>query len=45
MTGARERVTADSLLGALMDARAVELELLDGLTDARLLGHAVTPDP
>ena len=32
------RSTTDSLLEALLDARGVELELLDGLTDAQMLG-------
>jgi iron(II)-dependent oxidoreductase len=30
--------TADALVAALLDARAVESELLDGLTDAQMLG-------
>jgi len=30
--------TSDALIGALLDARRVELGLLDGLTDAQLLG-------
>jgi iron(II)-dependent oxidoreductase len=30
--------TADALIDALMDARRVELELLDGLTEAQMLG-------
>src|SRR5919108_4169739 len=37
---------ADTLLDALLDARAVELELLDGLSDARMLGeraHFIEP--
>src|SRR5688500_18176750 len=36
----------DRLLEALLDARSVELELLDGLTDAEMLGspqHFVEP--
>jgi iron(II)-dependent oxidoreductase len=36
----------DALIDALVDARAVELELLDGLTDAQMLGaraHFVEP--
>src|SRR5712691_561491 len=32
------RPTADVLAGALLDARRVELELLDGLTDDQMLG-------
>jgi iron(II)-dependent oxidoreductase len=38
--------TSESLLDALTDARAVELELLDGLTDEQMLGtraHFVEP--
>ncbi|MGH7278557.1 MAG: selenoneine synthase SenA [Candidatus Rokuibacteriota bacterium] len=38
MTDPGERATAASLLDALLDARAVELALLDGLTDAQMLG-------
>jgi iron(II)-dependent oxidoreductase len=40
------RTTADALLHALLDARGVELELLDGLTDPQMLGtrrHFVEP--
>jgi iron(II)-dependent oxidoreductase len=32
------RSTTDAVLEALLDARGVELELLDGLTDAQMLG-------
>jgi len=35
----RWHATADSLLDALLDARAVELELLDGLSDTQMLGE------
>ena len=38
--------TADTLLAALLDARRVELELLDGLSDTQMLGarqHFVEP--
>jgi iron(II)-dependent oxidoreductase len=38
MTDVRERVTAEALVEALLDARRVELELFDGLTDAQMLG-------
>ena len=40
------RATADALLYAMLDARSVELELLDGLTDSQMLGtprHFVEP--
>src|SRR5437879_12345941 len=40
------RATADALLYAMLDARSVELELLDGLTDSQMLGtplHSVEP--
>ncbi len=40
------RPTADALLQALLDARRVELELLDGFTEAQMLGvaqHFVEP--
>jgi iron(II)-dependent oxidoreductase len=39
-------ITADGLIDALLDARSVELRLLDGLTDAELLGprgHFIEP--
>ncbi len=35
----RLHAAADSLLDALLDARAVELELLDGLSDTQMLGE------
>ena len=35
----RSHATADGLLDALLDARAVELELLDGLSDTQMLGE------
>src|SRR3989442_13464723 len=35
----RLRAAADRLLDALLDARAVELELLDGLSDTQMLGE------
>src|SRR5437870_6304936 len=35
----RWHATADSLLDALLDARQVELEMLDGLSDAQMLGE------
>jgi iron(II)-dependent oxidoreductase len=35
----RSHATADSLLDALLDARAVELELLDGLSDTQMRGE------
>jgi iron(II)-dependent oxidoreductase len=38
MTDPRERPTTASLLEALLDARSVELQLLDTLTDAQMLG-------
>ena len=38
MTDPRGRPTAASLLDALLDARSVELQLLDDLTDAQMLG-------
>src|SRR2546425_6128467 len=40
------RATTDALLHAVLDARSVELELLDGLTDSQMLGtprHFVEP--
>src|SRR5262249_4224468 len=46
MTEHTGRTTADALLHALLDARRVELELLDGLTDSQMLGtprHFVEP--
>jgi iron(II)-dependent oxidoreductase len=39
MTDPRERPTATSLLDALLDARSVELQLLQDLTDAQMLGR------
>jgi len=38
MTDPRARPTATALLAALLDARSVELQLLDDLTDAQMLG-------
>ena len=38
MTDPRGRPTVACLLDALLDARGVELQLLDGLTDAQMLG-------
>jgi iron(II)-dependent oxidoreductase len=38
MNDLSRRSTTESVLEALLDARAVELELLDGLTDAQMLG-------
>ncbi len=38
MTDPRGRPTAASLAEALLDARSVELQLLDGLTDSHMLG-------
>ena len=38
MADYRSRPTADRLIDALLDARGVELELLDGLTDEQMLG-------
>src|SRR3989449_11782543 len=38
MTDSRGRPTAAALLAALRDARSVELQLLDDLTDAQMLG-------
>jgi len=38
MTDPRGRPTATALLAALLDARSVELQLLDDLTDAQMLG-------
>jgi hypothetical protein len=46
MTKPTVRATADALLHALLDARSVELELLDGLTASQMLGtprHFVEP--
>lgn len=46
MIEARTIAAADTLMDALLDARAVELALLDGLTDAEMLGprgHFVEP--
>ena len=46
MAGHTLRATGDALLHALLDARSVELELLDGLTDSQMLGtrrHFVEP--
>src|SRR5215813_1439053 len=40
MDEVRDAPTADALVAALLDARRVELELLDGLTDAQMLGAA-----
>ncbi|HET8577380.1 MAG TPA: selenoneine synthase SenA [Methylomirabilota bacterium] len=38
MTDPRERPTAATLLDALLDARSVELQLLENLTDSQMLG-------
>src|SRR5436853_4573706 len=38
MTDPRGRPTATALRAALLDARSVELQLLDDLTDAQMLG-------
>jgi ergothioneine biosynthesis protein EgtB len=46
MTGPWPIPTSERLLAALADARAVELELLDGLTDSQMLGaraHFIEP--
>ena len=46
MDAAADRLSADQLVEALLDARRVELELLDGLSDAQMLGtrqHFVEP--